>query len=86
MSRKGKLTTAEHVELGRLLKRVRRDLHDAAVMCRRYGRLSGELFDLADAIPTGWLETRLVELVGADGVVDGKSVRDVYRGEGENDG
>jgi hypothetical protein len=81
----GKLTPAQHVEVGRLLKCARRDLHDAAVMCRRYGRLSRELFEVADAIPTGWLETRLVELVGADGVIDGKSVRDVYRGE-EADG
>jgi hypothetical protein len=47
------------------------------------GKLRQQFLDLADAIPRGWLEERLVELVGIDGEVDGIRVRDVYREEME---
>ena len=81
MSRKKSLTPAEHVELGALCKRIRRDCHVAAGMTG--GKLRQQFLDLADAIPRGWLEERLVELVGIDGEVDGIRVRDVYREEME---
>ena len=81
MSRNKDLTTRQHVELGRLVKRIRRDLHVAAGMTR--GKLRQQFLDLADAIPRGWLEECLVELVGVDGMVEGIPVRNVYRGEME---
>jgi hypothetical protein len=81
MSKSKGLSPQDHLELGRVLKRARRLLHEAAGMTR--GKLSAQFVELADAIPTGWLEERLVELVGADGEVEGIPVRDVYRGEME---
>jgi hypothetical protein len=78
------LTPAEHVELGTLLKRARRLLHEAGAMCRPYGQLAQDLFDLADRSlmsPRAFLEKRLIEAVGDDGVVEGVHVRDVYFGE-----
>jgi hypothetical protein len=83
MKKRG-LTPEEHVELGRLLKRARRLLHEAGAMCRPYGQLAGDLFDLADRglmSPRAFLEKRLIEAVGEDGVVDGVRVRDCYFGE-----
>jgi hypothetical protein len=81
MSRNKGLTPAEHVEVSRLLKRARNDLLEAAMMCRCYGKLSDQLAEIADGLPTGWLEKRLIEAVGADGQVEGVHVRDVYFGE-----
>jgi hypothetical protein len=80
MSKNRGLSAQEHVEVGALMKEVRTDLLILARKVRCYGKLSQQFVDLADALPTGWLETRLVELVGADGEVDGISVRDIYRG------
>jgi hypothetical protein len=83
---KPKLTPAEHVELGSLLKRARHDLLEAGALCRGYGRLSAQLFDIADSLtsPRAWLEARLVEAVGEDATVEGVHVRDVYFGTMED--
>jgi hypothetical protein len=53
-------------------------------MCRPYGKLAQQLFDLADRglmTPRAFLEGKLIEQVGEDGVVDGVRVRDCYFGE-----
>jgi hypothetical protein len=82
MSKRHKdLTAQDHLALGHRMKQVRRLLHESAGMTR--GKLSAQFLDLADALPLGWLERRLVELVGADGEVDGVPVREIYRGEME---
>jgi hypothetical protein len=77
------LTPAQHLKLGALLKRIRRDLHDAAVMCRVYGKLSQQLFDTANSLPRDWLEARLIEDVGASVLVEGVPCREVYFGKME---
>ena len=82
MKRKG-LTPAEHVELGALLKRVRRDLHEAGAMCRCYGQLAGDLFDLADRglmSPRAFLEKQLIAAVARTEWLRASGVRDVYFG------
>jgi hypothetical protein len=79
------LSPAEHVELGALLKCARNDLLSAAMMCRPFGKLSQQLLDTADALPRAWLEQRLVELVGADAMIEGVHCRDVYFGMEEID-
>jgi hypothetical protein len=81
MSRNKGLSAQEHIEVGALIKETRTNLLILANKTRCYGRLSTQFLDLADALPIGWLETRLVELVGADGEVDGIRVRNIYRGE-----
>jgi hypothetical protein len=83
MSKRKTLTPAEHVELGALLKRVRHDLHVAGAMCRCFGQLAGDLFDIADRAlmsPRAFLEKQLIAAVGEDATVDGVHVRDVYFG------
>jgi hypothetical protein len=83
MSKSKGLSPSEHVALGNLLKRARRELHEAGAMCRCYGQLSEQLFDLADRglmSPKAWLEKRLIEQVGEDALVEGVRARDVYFG------
>jgi hypothetical protein len=80
MSKSKGLSPTEHLEVGRTLKRARQELLDAARLTRCYGKLSERLLDAADALPRAWLEERLVELVGADGVIDGVHVRYIYFG------
>jgi hypothetical protein len=77
-----KLTPAEHVQLGALLKQARNSLLSAAVLARPYGRLSAELGSAADALmtPCDFLERKLIEDVGDDATVEGVSVREVYFG------
>ena len=81
------LTPAQHVDLGRTLKRANALLLDAARYCRIYGRLADHLYDCADALvkPRAFLEKRLIEEVGGEGeLVNGVRCRDVYLGvEGE---
>jgi hypothetical protein len=50
---------------------------------RCYGKLSRQLFDLADAltVPRSWLERVLIAEVGADAMVEGTHVKDCYFGE-----
>jgi hypothetical protein len=76
------LTPSEHVEVGALLKEARNNLLIAANMCRGYGRLSDQLAGIADSFMAqrAWLERRLIEAVGADAMVEGVHVRDVYFG------
>jgi hypothetical protein len=76
------LTPAEHLELGRLMKRNILGLQDAAKLARCYGRLSDELYDCADMLmrQRNWLEKRLIEAVGANAMVEGVHVREVYFG------
>jgi len=83
MSKSKGLSPAEHVELGRDLKHARALLLDAAATCRCYGKLSHQLYDLADTltVPRSWLERVLIEAVGADAMVEGVHCRDVYFGE-----
>jgi hypothetical protein len=53
-------------------------------MTRPFGRLSQQLFDIADRSlmsPRSFLEKRLIELVGEDAIVDGVHVKDCYFGE-----
>ena len=82
--RRKTLTPQEHVELGAILKRARRLLHEAGAMCRPYGQLAQDLFDLADRglmSPRAFLEKRLIEQVGSeDALVEGVPARDVYFG------
>jgi hypothetical protein len=82
MSRSKGLSPSEHVEVGALLKEARTNLLIAARLCRVYGRLSDQLVELADGSMSqrAWLERRLIDAVGADGVIDGVHVRDVYFG------
>jgi hypothetical protein len=79
---KGKLTAAEHLALGRLLKQARNNLLSAAVLARPYARLSQELGAAADGLmtPCDFLERKLIEDVGEDGMVEGVPVREVYFG------
>jgi hypothetical protein len=65
-----------------MLKRARQLLLDAAAETRCYERQSRQLEDAANALTAqrGWLEARLIEAVGRDGVVDGIPARDVYFG------
>jgi hypothetical protein len=79
------LTPIEHVELGATLKRARQLLLEAAGMTRRYGRLSTQLYDVADSLtsPRAWLEQRLIADFGADAMVEGIHCRDVYFGQME---
>jgi hypothetical protein len=83
--KKRALTPAEHVELGAILKRARRLLHEAGAMTRPYGRLSQVFFDIADRglmTPRAFLERKLIEQVGGENVlVEGIAARDVYFGE-----
>jgi hypothetical protein len=76
------LTLEEHLEVGRLLKRARRDLLDAAAIIRNYDRLSRQLSDAANGLMAqrGELERKLIEAVGEDGMVEGTHVREVYFG------
>ena len=78
---KGKLTAAEHLALGRLLKQARNNLLSAAVLARPYARLSQELGTAADGLmtPCDFLERKLIEQIG-DGMVEGVPVREVYFG------
>jgi hypothetical protein len=85
MTRKQRgLSPADHVELGQTLKRARNLLLEAGAMCRPYGQLAQDLFDLADRglmSPRAFLEKRLIEQVGSeDATVEGVRVRDVYFG------
>jgi hypothetical protein len=82
MSRHKGLSPSEHVEVGALLKEARNNLLIAARICRVYGRLSDQLAGIADSFMSqrAWLEKRLIDAVGADGVVDGVHVRDCYFG------
>jgi hypothetical protein len=77
-----KLTPPQHVQLGALLKRARNALLSAAVLARPYGRLSQELGSAADALmtPCDFLERKLIEDVGADVLVEGVPVHEVYFG------
>jgi hypothetical protein len=82
MTRNKGLTPSEHVECGALLKEARNNILLAARLCRVYGRLSDQLVELADGSMSqrAWLEKRLIDAVGEDGVVDGVHVRDCYFG------
>jgi hypothetical protein len=83
MSKRKTLSPADHVELGLLLKRARALLHEAGAMCRPYGQLAGDLFDIADRglmSPRAFLEKQLIAAVGEDATVEGVHVRDVYFG------
>jgi hypothetical protein len=82
MSKSKGLSPAEHLELGRLLKRNIRGLQDAAKLARCYGRLSDELYDAADLLmrQRSWLEKRLIEDVGTDATISGTHVKEVYFG------
>jgi hypothetical protein len=83
------LTPEEHVEAGAKLKRAVRDISDVAAITRCYGRLSQQLEDVARGLSAqrGQLERALIEQVGANGMVEGVHVRDVYFGQlAENDG
>jgi hypothetical protein len=83
MSKRKTLSPAQHIELGRTIKRIRRGLHEAGAVTRAYGfAFAQQFFDLADALPTAKLERKLVEECGA-GLVDGVPAIDVYRGEME---
>jgi hypothetical protein len=77
-----KLTPAQHLQLGTLLKQARNNLLAASVKCRGYGRLSQQLGDAADGLmtPCDFLEKRLIEQVGEDALVEGVHVRDCYFG------
>jgi hypothetical protein len=80
MSKRKTLTPAQHIELGRTIKRIRRGLHEAGAVTRVYGHhFAQQFFDLADALPTAKLERKLVEECGA-GMVEGIPAIDVYRG------
>jgi hypothetical protein len=77
------LTLSEHREVGAMLKRARRLLLDAAATCRCYDRLSRQLSDAANGLMAirGELERKLIDAVGADAMVEGVHVRDIYFGE-----
>jgi hypothetical protein len=81
------LTPAEHLEVGALLKEAHTNLLIAAKKCRGYGRLSTQLAGIAGSFMSqrAWLERRLIEAVGDDGMVEGIAVRDVYFGEERED-
>jgi hypothetical protein len=83
VSRQRGPTLAWHLEVGALVKETRTNLFILANKTRCNPKVSAQFIELADALPTGWLEGKLVELVGVDGEVDGIPVRDVYRGEME---
>jgi hypothetical protein len=75
---KPKLTPAQHVELGRLLKQARRNLLRAAEIARAYPTISAQLFDAANnlTMPRSYLEQRLMEEgMGRD------DARDCYFGQ-----
>jgi hypothetical protein len=76
------LTLSEHREVGAMLKRARELLLDAAAITRCYERQWRELHDIVDSLvsPRHQLERKLIERVGADGMVEGVHVRDVYFG------
>ena len=76
------LTLEEHREFGALLRRARQLLLDASAITRCYERLSQQLSEAANGLMAqrGWLERKLIEQVGADAMVEGKHVRDVYFG------
>jgi hypothetical protein len=75
---KHRLTIAEHLELGAMLKRARRLLLDAAQLAKPYPTISQSLFDAANALTVqrSFLETRLMEQ-GASR----DEARDCYFGE-----
>jgi hypothetical protein len=79
---KPKLTPAQHVQLGALLKQARNNLLSAAVLSRPYGRLSQQLGDAADGLmtPCDFLERKLIEDVGEDAMVEGIAVHEIYFG------
>ena len=79
------LTPEEHVEAGRRLKRAVRDIFEVAHIARNYERTSQQLSDAANGLMAqrGWLERKLIEQAGADAMVEGVHVRDVYFGEME---
>jgi hypothetical protein len=76
------LTPSEHREVGAMLKRARRLLLDAAQITRNYERLSRQLSDAANGLMAirGELERKLIDAVGADAMVEGVPVREVYFG------
>jgi len=82
MKQRNRLTPAQHIELGSLLKAAQRNLETAAMLTRRFGRLSQELFELSDRLtgPRSFLERCLIQQVGDDAMVDGVHCRDVYFG------
>jgi len=75
------LTLEEHSEVGSLLRRVHRDLLQAAAITRCYERQSQQLLDIARSLMAqrGWLEQRLTEAVGAD------AAKEIYFGREEAD-
>jgi hypothetical protein len=75
---KPKLSPAEHVELGLLLKRARRLLLDAAQLSRAHSTISQGLFDAANSLTVqrSFLEARLMQS-GASR----DEARDCYFGE-----
>ena len=79
---KPKLTPAQHVQLGALLKQARNALLSAAVLARPFGRLAQQLGKTADDLhtPCDFLEKKLIEEVGEDALVEGVPVREVYFG------
>jgi hypothetical protein len=58
-----RLSPSEHAELGRLLKRARQLLLDAAQLAKPHPTISQGLFDAANALTVqrSFLETRLME-------------------------
>ena len=76
------LTLAEHREVGAMLKRARALLLDAAAITRCHDRLSRQLSDAANGLMAqrGELERKLIDAVGADAMVEGVHVREVYFG------
>jgi hypothetical protein len=79
------LTPTEHRQVGRLLKRARRDLLEASAITRCYERLSRQLSDVGNGLMAqrGELERKLIDAVGEGGMVEGVPCRDVYFGEME---
>jgi hypothetical protein len=72
------LSVEEHLAIGRMLKRARRLLLDAAQLAKGYPTISQGLFDAANALTVqrSFLETRLMEQ-GASR----DEARDCYFGE-----
>ena len=83
MKQRNKLKPSEHIELGQLLKDAQRNLERAGMMCRPFGRLSQELFELSDRLrgSRSFLERCLIQQMGSESaLMEGRSVRDVYFG------
>jgi hypothetical protein len=78
------LTPAEHVQLGKLLRQARRDLLNAGVMSKVYGKHYAQtLFDAANSLTVtrSFLEKKLFDEVGGEtATFQDRLARDVYFG------